>query len=225
MVQSPKKLVPRFFGDTAKTYDAVANWATFGKDKYWKNKIIQKISSADSVLDLACGTGILTRMIAQKFPHTKITGVDISQSYLQIAKQNSTGFENISFIHQDAEEINLEEKFDCICSSYIPKYCVPKILIQKCISHLNPKGTIILHDFIFPQNKLLQNLWNVYFKILLFVGNFVPSWGFAFAKLPKLIRESSWVKDYKETLENNGFTVKIQDMTWHTSSIIHAKMI
>lgn len=225
MAQNPRNLVPRFFDDTAKTYDAVVNWTTFGKDKYWKNKIIQKIPRVDSVLDLACGTGILTRMIAQKFPRTKITGVDISQTYLQIAKQNSTEFENISFVHQDAEKLDLDEKFDCICSSYIPKYCDPKTLIQKCISHLNPNGTIILHDFVFPQNKLLQNLWNVYFKILLLAGNFIPSWVFAFAELPKLIRESSWAEDYEEILEKNCFTVKRLDMTWHTSSIIYAKMI
>ncbi|AFS80679.1 UbiE/COQ5 methyltransferase [Candidatus Nitrosopumilus koreensis AR1] len=225
MNQNPRNLVPRFFNDTAKTYDKIANWATFGQDKYWKDKIIQNIPSADSVLDLACGTGILTRMIAQKFPHAKITGVDISQTYLQIAKQNSTGFENISFVYQDAEELDLKEKFDCICSSYIPKYCDPKTLIQKCISHLNPKGTIILHDFIFPQNRLLQNLWNAYFEILLFAGNFVPSWKFAFKELPNLIRESRWVDDYTETLEKNNFIVSRHDMTWHTSSIIFAKMI
>ena len=224
MAQSPKNLVPHFFGDTANTYDKVARWATFGKDKYWKEKIIQKINGADSILELECGTGILTRMIAQKNPDLKITGVDISKTYLDIARQNSKHFENISFLQQDAEEISLDEKFDCICSSYIPKYCEPEILIQRCISHLKPNGTIILHDFIYPKNKVLQKFWSMHFGVLLFAGNFVPSWKFAFAELPKLIKQSSWATDYQKTLEKNGFNVKRHDMTWHTSSIIYAKM-
>ena len=225
MSQSPKNLVPHFFGDTAQTYDKVASWATFGKDKYWKKEIIGKINGTNRILELACGTGIMTRMIAQNYPSSKITGVDISEEYLDIAKQNSKNFKNISFMHQDAEELSLDEKFDCICSSYIPKYCVPKTLIQRCISHLKPNGAIILHDFIYPQNKLLQKLWNMHFVVLLFTGNFIPSWKYAFSELPKLIKHSSWAEDYKNTLEENGFTVKRYDMTWHTSSIIHAEMI
>ena len=38
-VDSPKDLVPKFFGNTATSYDGIANWATLGKDKYWKNEI------------------------------------------------------------------------------------------------------------------------------------------------------------------------------------------
>jgi len=40
-------------------------------------------------LDLACGTGILTREIAEKFPNAKIVGIDITKSYLDVAKENS----------------------------------------------------------------------------------------------------------------------------------------
>ena len=141
-VNSPKDLVPRFFDETANTYDNVALWATFGRDKYWKKEIVEKIEHANSILDLACGTGILTRKIASKFPKSQIVGIDISKSYLRIAEKNSSSFSNISFMHKDAEDLNIDEKFDCICSSYIPKYCKPDILIKQCITHLNPGGRV-----------------------------------------------------------------------------------
>lgn len=137
MVQSPKEIIPKFFDTTAKTYESIAYWMTFGKDDYWKKEIIKKIDNVDTILDLACGTGKLTRMIAIKFSHYKTVGVEISKSYLDIAKNNS--LPNISYVCQDAEKMNLDQKFDCICSSYIPKYCEPKVLIKKCIEHLNPK--------------------------------------------------------------------------------------
>lgn len=221
MAQSSKDLVPHFFGETAKTYEKVASWATFGKDNYWKKEIVEKIKNANSVLDLGCGTGILTRMIAQKFPQSKIVGVDISKSYLEIADTES--FSKISFIHQDAENLSLDEKFDCICSSYIPKYCNPKVLINRCINHLNPGGSIILHDFVYPKNRLIRILWRFHFVMLKLVGNFIPSWRFAFSELPKLIQNSRWVDQYIEELEKNGFKIKQQSLTWNSSVILHAR--
>jgi demethylmenaquinone methyltransferase/2-methoxy-6-polyprenyl-1,4-benzoquinol methylase len=220
--QSPKDLVPLFFDDTAKTYDKVAFWATFGKDTCWKKEIIEKIDHADSILDLACGTGILTRKIAKKFPQSEILGIDISKNYLEIAEKNSS-FSNISFLHCDAENLCLGKKFDCICSSYIPKYCSPAILVKKLILHLNSGGKIILHDFTYPNNKLVKILWNSYFTLLNFTGLFIPSWKHAFMELPKLIKTSNWVNSYKKELETSGFEVKLQNLTWNSSMILLAK--
>ncbi len=222
VIESPKDLVPHFFDETAKTYDKVVMWATFGKDKYWKREILDRIEQADSILDLACGTGILTRKIAVKFPKSRVVGIDISKNYLKIAEKTSSSFSNISFIHRDAENINLKEKFDCICSSYIPKYCKPESLIEQCMIHLNPRGRIILHDFIYPKNNLVQGLWDLYFVLLNFIGFFIPSWKYPFLMLPKLIKTSNWVNNYKQELKRNNFDVKQQNLTWNSSTILVA---
>ena len=121
--QSAKELVPRFFEKTAHTYDKIVNLTTFGRDKYWKKEIIKKIPNCRSVLDLACGTRILTSQIAEKLPDAKILGVDITESYLEIARKKLKPHQQISFLCQDAEKLILDQKFDCITSSYIPKYC------------------------------------------------------------------------------------------------------
>ena len=220
---SPKDLIPRFFYDTAKTYDRVASWATFGKDNYWKNQIVNKIKKPSSVLDIACGTGLLTRKIAEKNPNANVIGVDISLNYLIMAKQNSKSFSNVSFIHMDAEKLNLDQKFDCICSSYIPKYCTPNTLAKKLIEHLNPNGEIILHDFTYPHNSIIKNLWNFYFVLLQFVGFFIPPWKYAFFQLPKLIKKSNWVMLYRQAFETYGFTITQYDLTWNSSTILYVK--
>lgn len=221
--QHQKDLALRFFDNTAKTYDKISFFATFGKDAYWKREIVAKMKNVDSVLDLACGTGILTRKIARKFPQSQILGVDISKSYLKIAAKNSSPISNILFLCCDVENLNLEKKFDCICSSYIPKYCNPEKLVNKIISHLNPIGKIILHDFTYPKHNLIRKLWDSYFVFLNFIGIFIPSWRYAFVELPKLIRQSNWVDLYKQELERNGFDVKLQKLTWDSSAILIAK--
>lgn len=219
-VDFPKSLVPKFFNHTAPTYDKIAFWATFGRDNYWKNKIIQQIDKIDSCLDLACGTGILTRKIARKFPNAKIVGVDITKGYLEKARKNSKKYPNVSFFLQDAEKLNLDSKFDCITSSYIPKYCNANTLIKKCKECLKPQGKIVLHDFTHPKNTLIQKLWDMHFILLNFMGFFVPSWKKAFFELPKLIRSSTWVKSYETALKNNGFDTSYEFYTFGTSCIL-----
>ena len=197
MKSNPKDLVPQFFEKTASTYEKIVNQTTFGKDKYWKKEILDKIPQSKTILDLACGTGILTRQISEEFPDAKIIGVDITQNYLDVAKNKSKKYKNIKFIYQDAEKLDLKIKFDCITSSYIPKYCEPEKLIQKCINHLNPGGKIILHDFMYPKNKLIRIFWNLYFIVLNFIGFFIPNWQDVFKELPKLIRSSQWLNEYE----------------------------
>lgn len=220
VTENPKKLVPKFFNKTALSYDTIVNRTTFGKDKYWKNEILKKIPQSESIIDLACGTGILTELIANKFPNAKIVGIDITKNYLEVAKRKMSSFKNVSFVNQDAEKLNLNYKFDCITSSYIPKYCNPEILIKTCLEHLKPNGKIIFHDFIYPKNKFLKILWNFYFVILKGFGQLIPDWQEIFDELPNLIRTTKWLDEYEMVMKNFGLTTRRQYMTWNTSAIL-----
>ena len=211
--------MPKFFANTSKSYDKIVRYATFGKDTLWKRYLLDKIHGK-SILDLACGTGILTRMIAQKFQDATIMGVDITPSYLDVAKINSKSFKNILFIHQDAEELKVEQKFDSIVSSYLPKYCDAQTLIKKCILHLNPNGVIILHDFTFPKNNLVRFFWNRYFVLLRFIGYFIPTWKEAFVELPKLIRSSNWLEDYVSAMKESCLDVSFKHLTLSSCAVI-----
>ena len=220
LAESAKNLVPKFFDKTGTTYDGVVSYGTLGKDKYWKRKILEQISDGDSFLDLACGTGILTREIAEKFPSAKIVGIDITKSYLDVAKQNSNSFDNISFILDDAEKFKLDSKFDCITGSYLPKYCDPEILVKNCMTHLKPGGKIILHDFTYPKNLVIKLLWNFFFIFLRLAGCFIPSWKDALIGLPKLIRRTKWPDSYSDAMKKSGLKVSHQYLTYGASAIL-----
>ncbi len=220
MAESNKELVPKFFDRTSESYDKIVSRTTLGKDSYWKKEILKKIPKCDSILDLACGTGILTQQIAQKIPNAKIVGVDVTPSYLEIAKKKLASNPNISFVQQDAEKLNLNTKFDCITSSYIPKYCTAEILVKTCLNHLKPGGKIILHDFTYPKNILVRKIWNLFFVILNRLGKFAPDWKEVFVELPKLIRSSGWLEEYETSMRKNGLIVERQSLSWGTSAIL-----
>ncbi|QLH06316.1 class I SAM-dependent methyltransferase [Nitrosopumilus ureiphilus] len=216
----PKDFVPTFFNNTASSYDRIVHLTTFGQDNVWKHKIVEQLLTEKTVLDLACGTGILTEQIVNKIPNVKIIGVDITKKYLEKAKEKLIVYENISFVNQDAEKLNLDEKFDCITASYLSKYCISEVLIKNCIDHLKVGGKIILHDFTYPTNLFVRKLWNFYFKLLYFAGFFVPNWKQVFIDLPRMIRDTNWVKEYEETMKKYGLKIFKKELTWNTSTII-----
>jgi ubiquinone/menaquinone biosynthesis C-methylase UbiE len=82
-------LVERFFSGTGATYDAMVDYATFGIDRRWKRHIVAQVPvGARRILDLASGTGILTRALAQRFPSAEVVGVELREEYLAVAHHN-----------------------------------------------------------------------------------------------------------------------------------------
>jgi demethylmenaquinone methyltransferase/2-methoxy-6-polyprenyl-1,4-benzoquinol methylase len=88
------------------------------------------------------------------------------------------------------------------------------------MDHLKPGGKIIFHDFTYPTNKLVRRFWDIYFVLLYFARFFIPSWKEAFVSLPKIIRSSTWLSDYKKTMENNGLDVQQRFLTWNSSALL-----
>ena len=77
-----------------------------------------KICSGDIVLDLACGTGAVTREIATKIGRTGyVIGVDSSMTALSIAKK-TLAKTNVDFINSDAENFGFNRKFDVITCQF-----------------------------------------------------------------------------------------------------------
>lgn len=54
------------------------------------------------VVDLGCGTGTLTAMIAKNADY--IVGVDISHNNIELARQHSTGIANLNFVNIEIEK-------------------------------------------------------------------------------------------------------------------------
>ena len=134
-----EELVHRFFFGTGATYDHMVNFCTVGFDRWWKRKILEKIPQRPiRIIDQACGTGILTFKIAHKFPLCRVIGVELREEYLKIAKEKATdlNLSNVEFILGRAEDVLLDESFDCITSSYLVKYAELGSLIRILVQNL-----------------------------------------------------------------------------------------
>ena len=57
------------------------------------------------VLDLGCGSGWATRLMAEKARNGRVVGVDISDEMIKLARETSTSFSNVEFQVASAEQL------------------------------------------------------------------------------------------------------------------------
>ncbi len=221
-------VVYRFFTGTGFSYDRVVNIWTCGFDRYWKERIIDLIpANSKRILDQACGTGILTLKIARAFPGCRVTGVELRDEYLDLArtKVRRQGLGNVRFLLDRAEDVLLEESLDCITSSYLAKYADLAPLLVNAGRMLRPGGLIILHDFTYPENPLYLALWKSWFRLMQTVGGrLFPEWRTVFHELPVFLQETNWLSETLALLEKLGFSdIACTSLTFGTAAIVTAR--
>lgn len=88
----------------------------------------------NTVLDIGCGTGFYSKRFSEI--SRSVTAVDISESMLKYAEENSgTKYNNVSFVKKAWSELNLDEfgwrkKFDMVFASMTPAIDSYKDLIK-----------------------------------------------------------------------------------------------
>lgn len=69
------------------------------------------------ILEIGCGTGLLTRELRRLFPHAHITATDIAPRMLERLAAQMPGDKRLSLHVMDGETPDLPGPFDLICSS------------------------------------------------------------------------------------------------------------
>jgi demethylmenaquinone methyltransferase/2-methoxy-6-polyprenyl-1,4-benzoquinol methylase len=230
MVANRSKLdvVYHFFSGTGFSYDRVVIICTCGFDRYWKKKILAGIPAHPTrILDQGCGTGILTLEIARRFPRCRVTGVELRDEYLDLARERSRslGLGNVKFIQGRAEDVLLDEGCDCITSSFLAKYAELEPLIANAGKMLRTGGIFIMHDFTYPSNPMFLLVWRAYFILLRSIGSRIwPEWRNVFLELPEFLRQSIWVHEARDSLKKHAFCdITIESLTFGTSAIVTAR--
>ncbi|MDJ0635608.1 MAG: methyltransferase domain-containing protein [Xenococcaceae cyanobacterium MO_188.B29] len=141
-------------------------------DLRWHNYINKSLSflidfaeipSQISILDLACGTGELAKLLLTNNPQQQITGVDISDAMLAIAKNKLQVYPNIKL--HNASVISLpynSESFDLVvCANAFHYFEFPQLVLTEIQRVIKPDGRVIIldwcRDYIF--SKIFDRLF------------------------------------------------------------------
>lgn len=134
-----------------------------------RNKYLQEIDSVlvdnINVLDIGCGTGLISNLFARKYPNSTFTGVDFSDS-VDYAKQFAATHEinNTKFIKQDFLNFESGELYDVVISQgvlhHIPDY---NQAIKKIKTLVKPHGYLVI-GLYHPFGKILKQLIDINYK-------------------------------------------------------------
>lgn len=108
-----------------------------------------QIQPRERVLDVACGTGELERLLTRQNPAQTVIGVDFSTEMLAIAQTKCQQFPHITF--QEASAMALPwatPQFDgIICANAFHYFDEPIAVLQQFQQVLNPGGRVIILDW------------------------------------------------------------------------------
>ncbi|TAK17990.1 MAG: methyltransferase domain-containing protein, partial [Nitrosarchaeum sp.] len=97
-------------------------WASVSDGPFQStSKLVQlvNVSKGNSVLDLACGTGVVTKKIRDKVGNSGyVVGADASVAAIKIAKKWNGLKSNLDFVNIDAEKFSFSHEFDIVTCQY-----------------------------------------------------------------------------------------------------------
>ncbi len=145
-----KKKLERRFSRHAKTYD---EYAVVQKEMSHKLMGNIEIDSPLNILEIGCGTGYLTALIAEKYPQSNIVALDLAPGMIEVAKERlsslpSTTVKPIAFKCADAEAEFPQGPFDLIISNATFQWFNnPEQMALNVLDNLTPKGQCLFSTF------------------------------------------------------------------------------
>ena len=108
----------RFWDLTAGVYDVFVNVINRKTHRELKKIVSGLISPGDDVLECACGTGMLSAVIAPRCRH--LTATDLSRNMLEKARKNCTASDNITYAQADMTALPYQDRsFDKVIAGNV----------------------------------------------------------------------------------------------------------
>jgi len=146
-----------------------------------------RLSGSDVVLDAGCGSGVLSRFLAERSPDTVIHACDFSQKRIEQAKAAGEYFKNLQFSQADLTALSYDSnKFTHIFCRYVLEHLNVEqvsLALNELYRCLKPGGVIHAIDFdgpfhnLFPQTKIVRQGLQAFAKspgVDLYVGRKIP---------------------------------------------------
>ncbi|NEQ46182.1 MAG: methyltransferase domain-containing protein [Leptolyngbya sp. SIOISBB] len=108
-----------------------------------------RISPDKTVLDVACGTGELERLLVEQHSEQTITGVDFSEPMLAIARQKLEARPSVTFQQASAAALpGPPSDFDVvICANAFHYFNEPEQVLSEMQRVLRPTGRVVILDW------------------------------------------------------------------------------
>lgn len=205
--------IERMFDTIAPAYDRMNRLMTLGLDLRWRRKALKMLAAyrPRTVLDVACGTGDLSLLIHKIVKPEKITGIDLSDGMLEVArrKRDEAGLQEcIAFERQDCLALTFP---DASCDAVTVAFGVRNFQqLRRGISEmyrvLQRGGVLMIIELSTPVRFPFDRLYRFYAgKIIPCLGRLLTHDKQAYTYLPRSIEMVPQREEMTDILRESGF--------------------
>lgn len=218
--------ISAMFNSIAGEYDFLNHLLSFGTDRKWRTRtagylrkrLIETRKNAEdiSILDIACGTG--ESCIALWKRGFKVTGADISEGMLAVARKKNNKLNPKrsddptvplpTYLMGNAEKLEFDKNsFDAVTIFFGIRNFDKRDECLKEIYRVTKKGGIIaIVEFAKPRNYLFRLLYNTYFNFIMpAIGGLFSKNRKAYYYLAKSVENFPKYEQFCSELQSAGF--------------------
>lgn len=215
------------FDKIARTYDRMNRLMTLGMDRCWRRRAVRELSTFNyrfSTLDVACGTGDMVVDLVKQ--GCSVTGVDISEEMLEIAKQKtalastSPNLGKVDARRADggvclqlanAEHLPFEDNtFDAVtCAFGVRNFVHLEQGLSEMLRVLKPRGKMVILELATPDSPLVRPFYNLYTKhIIPWLGSLIAGNRDAYTYLPDSIERFPKGDAFLQIIQHSSFNIQ-----------------
>ena len=208
-------LVREIFDRIADRYDLLNTVMTVGLNRLWNRRVVDaaSLNPGGSALDLACGTGSLTRDLARKVgPDGYVLGIDFSREMLRAARSRQTP--GVAYRLGDATDLEdvPSDSFDAATIAYGARN-IPDLdaLFSEMARALKPGGVAVCLEIARPTGGVSSRFYGLWFdRIVPRLGGLISGDASAYSYLPESVKEFVAPCELADIIGRSG----LQNVTW-----------
>lgn len=191
--------VRAMFTHIARGYDWFDHVASLGNDFLWRPRALWDLdrfrgaAPVTRALDVGCGTGDLTRLLARHYPGARVVGVDFTRAMLAIADARTAGRGEAARVgYGEGSVLTLPFRsgsFDVASSAFVVRN-VPRLsdAFRELRRVLAPGGALLTLEITEPSDPRVRRWFHRYFdRVVPWLGSIVRSAG-PYRYLPESLR-------------------------------------
>lgn len=163
-----RRYVRTLFATIADRYDLITVLLSYGRDRYWKRRLVSMADARPdgSALDLATGTGDIAFALSAR--SARVVGLDVTFRMIELARAKRQQRPAPLFLVGDMQALPFAaDSFDLVTTGYGLRN-VPNLTtaLDEVSRVLKPGGQLLSLDFNRPANAVVRGVYLSYLTVI-----------------------------------------------------------